>query len=368
MTSSRRPIDDVSHGMRVAAWWSLCFLAIAAAALVLAWLLAQVGLVTVTLAVGIMLTALLQPLVAGLHRRGVPRGLAAVGVFVLGILVFIALVWFVVDQITAAQTSMSGRLYDAADSIQHWLVTGPLQLDPADASRYTTDLDDTISSNTDMIRERLESTASSALGIVSGAVLCLFATLFLMLDDGRIWRWVLGLFPRRVRAQVHRGGAAAWRTLTVYMRSLVLLAALNALTMVPVMLLAGMPLVVPLAVLLFLGSLVPMIGVIVAGVIVALIALVTQGVTTAVVVTIALVVIVQLFGNLLNPIILGKFVNIHPLAILVTVTAGTLVAGIFGAFVAVPIVAVINNAVKVMRHPPADRPAPRDEPVSETTA
>ena len=110
-----------------------------------------------------------------------------------------------------------------------------------------------------------------------------------------------------------------------------------------------MPLVVPLAVLLFLGSLVPLIGVLVAGVVVCLIAFVSQGLTTAIVVAIALVLIVQLFGNLLNPIILGKAVDIHPLAILVGVTGGTLVAGIFGAFVAVPFVAVVNNAIRAVR-------------------
>ncbi len=348
---SRRPLDDVTHGVRVAAWWSLCFLLVAGAVVVLCWLLAKIGLVTVTVAVAIMLAAMLQPFVGALHRHGMPRGLAATLVFVVGILVFGVLVWFVVGQIIGAGTDLANQLDDTAASVQHWLVHGPLHVDAADAGRYTTNLDDTIRDNTDLIRDRVRSTASSALAIASSAVLCMFATLFLLLDDGRIWRWVTGLFPRHVRPQVGRAGVAAWRTLTVYMRSLVLLAALNALAMVPVMMIAGMPLVVPLAVLLFLGSLVPMIGVIVAGVIVAMIALVTQGVTTALVVTIALVVIVQLFGNLLNPIILGKFVSIHPLAILVTVTAGTLVAGIFGAFVAVPLVAVINNAVKVIRNP-----------------
>ncbi len=351
-----RPIDDVSRGVRVAAWWSLCFITIVAALVVLGWLLSRVGLVTVTLAVAIMLTALLQPFVAGLHRHGMPRGLAAILVYILGIAIFGALVWFVVEQIVSSKDTLLDQLDDAAGSIQHWLVHGPLHVDAADASRYTTNLDDTIRENSDNIRDWLRTTAGSAMSIVSSAVLCMFATLFLILDDGRIWRWAVGLFPRHLHDQIGRAGVAAWRTLTVYMRSLVLLAALNALAMVPVMIIAGMPLVVPLSVLLFLGSLVPLIGVIVAGVIVAIVALVTQGVTTALVVVVALIVIVQLFGNLLNPIILGKFVAIHPLAILVTVTAGTLVAGIFGAFVAVPLVAVINNAIKVMRHPGDEAP------------
>lgn len=184
--------------------------------------------------------------------------------------------------------------------------------------------------------------------MLSGGVFCLFATLFMLFDNGRIWGWVVSMFPT-TSTTTQEAGQAGWRTLTAYMRSLVLLAAINAVAMVPVMMIADMPLVVPLAVLLFLGSLVPLIGVLVAGVVVCLIAFVSQGLTTAIVVAIALVLIVQLFGNLLNPIILGKAVDIHPLAILVGVTGGTLVAGIFGAFVAVPFVAVVNNAIRAVR-------------------
>ncbi|TWP34213.1 AI-2E family transporter [Leekyejoonella antrihumi] len=351
----RRATDDVSYGIRVAALWSVCFIAVVAGIVVLAWMLSKVGLVTTTVGVSIMLCALLQPFVTYLQRVGVPRVLAAVVVFIVGIVVFGVLIWFVVSQIANAHATLTDQLTGAAKTIDQWLVSGPLHMSPRNANRYTINLEGTISENADVITNRLASTATSALGLVSGAVLCIFATLFLMLDDGRIWGWVVGLFPVHIRSHVREAGNAAWRTLTIYMRSLVLLAAVNALAMVPVMLIAGIPLVIPLAVLLFLGSLVPLIGVIVAGVIVALIALVTQGVTTAIVVTIILVVVVQLFGNLLNPVILGKFVAVHPLAILVTVTAGTLVAGAFGAFVAVPLVAVINNAIKVMRvHEPAE--------------
>jgi len=96
-------------------------------------------------------------------------------------------------------------------------------------------------------------------------------------------------------------------------------------------------------VLLFLGSLIPLIGMLVTGLVVVLIALVTKGVVMALVMAVALILTVQLEGNLLNPYILGKAVQIHPLGILMGVTAGTIVGGIFGAFIAVPLVAVLNN-------------------------
>src|SRR5665811_2133050 len=114
------------------------------------------------------------------------------------------------------------------------------------------DLTNTITENRASLAQGVFSTANRTLAIVGGAVFCLFATLFLLTDDGGIWRWVVRLFPWETRAKVAHAGTVAWRTLIAYMRSTVLLALINALTMVVVMLIAGMPLVVPLGVLLFL--------------------------------------------------------------------------------------------------------------------
>ena len=347
---AKRPIEDVSFGVQVAAWWSLCILLILAAITALGALLSHVYLVTVTITIAVMLCALLEPSVSILRKVGLPRPLAAFLVFVLGIAAISFLTWYAISQIAAAKDVLITQVQDAAVTIRHWLVYGPLRVAPKQADKYTTNLGNTLAQNQGNILSGVASQASGALGVLSGAVLCLFATLFMLLDNGSMWRWVVRLAPVHSRGHVATAGAAAWRTLTAYMRSLVLLGGINAFAMVPAMWIAGLPLVAPLAVLIFLGSLVPLIGVIVAGVIVCLIALVTKGVATAIVMAVVLVLIVQLFGNLLNPIILGKAVDLHPLAILVTVTAGTLLAGAFGAFVGVPLVAVLNNGIKAIRN------------------
>jgi Predicted permease len=220
------------------------------------------------------------------------------------------------------------------------------------------DLTKTITENRASLAQGVFATANSALIVVSGAVFCLFATLFLLTDDGGIWRWVVRLFPYEARAKVAHAGNVAWRTLIAYMRSTVLLALINALTMVVVMLIAGMPLVVPLGVLLFLGSMIPLIGMLVAGVVVVLVALVTKSLVMALVMALALILTIQLEGNLLNPFILGKAVQIHPLGILMGVTAGTILGGIFGAFIAVPLVAVLNNVANDVHGRDMGEPAP----------
>ena len=364
-----RPSDTVSWGFQVAAAWALCFLIVVAALFVLLNLLNAVSLVTITVIVAVMISALLQPAVGLLTRHRVPRILAAILVFVLGMTALVGAAWFVVLQISANSSALGGQLLDAVGTIRTWLVTGPPRMSETQVNQLIDDLTKTVTENRAGLAQGAFATANSALVVVGGAVFTLFATLFLLVDDGGIWRWVVRLFPGQARAKVAHAGNVAWRTLIAYMRSTVLLAMINALTMVVIMLIAGMPLVVPLGVLLFLGSMIPLIGMLVAGVVVVLVALVTKSLVMALIMALALFLTVQLEGNLLNPYILGKAVQIHPLGILMAVTAGTILGGIFGAFIAVPLVAVLNNVAndvhgRAIGEPRPDPPSP-DPPSSD---
>ena len=361
--------ETVSWGLQVAAAWALRFLLVAAALVVLLNLLNSVSLVTITVIVAVMICALLRPGVELLMRYRVPRIPAALLVFVLGMSALVAAAWFVVQQVTASSSELGSQLLDAVGTIRNWLVTGPPKMSEHQVQQLIDDLTKTITDNRASLAQGVFATANSALVVVGGAVFCLFATLFLLTDDGGIWRWVVRLFPSEAQSKVAHAGIVAWRTLIAYMRSTVLLALINALTMVVVMLIAGMPLVVPLGVLLFLGSMIPLIGMLVAGVVVVLVALVTKSLVVAVVMALALVLTIQLEGNLLNPFILGKAVQIHPLGILMGVTAGTILGGIFGAFIAVPLVAVLNNVAndihnRGVEEPVADQLA--TEPLPQT--
>ena len=353
----------VSWGVQIAAAWSLCFLLVVAALFVLVSLLNSVSLVTITVIVAVMICALLQPAVGLLMRYRVPRIPAALLVFVLGMTALVGAAWFVIQQISANSSALGGQMQDAAVKIRTWLVTGAPRMSENQVDQLIDQITKQVTDNRAALAQGAFATANSALVVVGGVVFCLFATLFLMTDDGGSWRWVVRLFPGPAQPKVAHAGNVAWRTLIAYMRSTVLLALINALTMVVIMLVAGMPLVVPLGVLLFLGSMIPLIGMLVAGVVVILVALVTKSLLMAVVMALALFLTVQLEGNLLNPYILGKAVRIHPLGILMAVTAGTIVGGIFGAFIAVPLVAIVNNVVTdVMGRPPDEAtPVPQTE-------
>lgn len=352
-----RTADEVSWGFQVTAAWALRFLIVMAALYVLLVILNSVSLVTITVIVAVMICALLQPVVVLLTHYRVPRTLAAVLVFVLGMTTLVAAAWFVVQQVSSNSSALGGQLLDAVTTIRHWLVKGPARMSEHQVNQLVSDLTNTISQNRASLAQGAFATANSALLVISGAVFCLFATLFLLSDDGGIFAWVVQLFPQESRVKVAHAGNVAWRTLIAYMRSTVLLALINSFTMVVIMLIAGMPLVVPLGVLLFLGSLIPLLGMLVAGVVVVLVALVTKSALMALFMAVALVLTVQLEGNLLNPLIMGKAVNIHPLGILMAVTAGTILGGIFGAFIAVPLAAIINNVVNDIRARPPGQPA-----------
>ena len=342
--------DDSGRGLRVMANLALRFLLVVAALYVLLLILNAISLVTITVVVALLVSALLQPAVAWLVGRGVPRPVAAIGVFVVGIVTIGVAVWFAISQVASNATLIADQLSNALTAIQDWLVHGPLHLSSQQVDQIGTQLQQALTTNRGSIISGVFATASSAVGVISGGVLCLFAIFFMLLDDGQIWRWVVSLFPDREEPRVVHAGQVAWTTLSAYMRSCVVLAFINSLTMVIVMLVAGMPLVVPLGVLLFLGSLIPLVGMIVAGSVVVLVALVTKSVAVAIVMAVALVLTVQLEGNLLNPWIMGKAVSIHPLAILLAVTGGTILGGVFGAFIAVPFVAVLNNVRTTVRH------------------
>ncbi|MBK7722102.1 MAG: AI-2E family transporter [Austwickia sp.] len=343
--------------VREAAAWSGRFLLIVAALFVLWRMLDAISLVTISLTVATMISAVLRPGANVLTGRGLPRWMSGSVVFLVGVGVLTLIVWFVISQITSNTDIIAVQLMNAGRDISRWLSEGPLQMSEEQLNKITSDISNQLISAQGDMASRAFSTATSALSILSGAILCLFTLLFLLLDDGSIWRWVMSLFPAHAQAKVQDGGMVAWRTLVAYMRSTVLLAAINALTMVPVMMIAKIELYVPLGVLLFLGSLIPMVGMLVAGAVLVLIALVMNGPVIALVMGIALFLTIQLEGNLLNPYILGKAVNIHPLAILATVTAGTLAGGIFGAFIAVPAVAIINNVAAALR-PRTSTPMP----------
>ena len=211
------------------------------------------------------------------------------------------------------------------------------------------------------------STAAATLEFLASLFLVLFSTFFFLRDGKRIWRFVTGILPRVAREPVAAAGEAAWLTLVAYVRATVLVAFIDAVGIGLSLLFLRVHFAFPLAALVFIGAFVPIVGATISGVVAILIALVDRGPVVALGVLIAVIAVQQLEGHVLQPLIMGRAVSIHPLAVIVGIATGVVLAGIIGALVAVPIVAVMNTGIRHLvgnRHPIPDevvvssRPSP----------
>ena len=180
-------------------------------------------------------------------------------------------------------------------------------------------------------------------------LLAMFSTLFLLYDGPNIWNWVLKLFPVAARDGLAGAGPRAWRTLTLYVRGTVIVALIDAIFIGVGIFFLGVPMAVPLAVVIFLSSFVPLVGAVASGAVAVVVSLVTQGPFTALMVLVVVLAVQQIEGHILQPFILGRAVRVHPLAVVLSVAAGSLIAGIGGAISAVPLVAVANTVVGYLR-------------------
>ncbi|AEE47071.1 AI-2E family transporter [Cellulomonas fimi] len=341
------PADHaVPPAVRAAASWSWRLLLIGAALAVLLWLIAQLKVVVVPVAVALLLTVLLAPLVGWLHRRLRLRRGAAAGIAVVAL---VAVVGTLLGLAGRSVVRGIGDLWDQAsegiDTILDWLATGPLQLSTADLEGWVDRLQESASGASSSVLSGVLTGATTVGHLLAGAVIALFCTFFFLLDGRTIWAWVVGLLPRGSREHVHQAARRGVVTLGAYTRTQILVAAVDAVGIGVGAAILGVPLALPLAILVFLGSFVPIVGAVVTGSIAVLVALVAQGPGAAIVMLAIVLGVQQLEGHVLQPFLMGHAVSLHPVAVLLSVAAGSFVAGILGALFAVPIVAVLNTVV-----------------------
>ncbi|MCX5613457.1 MULTISPECIES: AI-2E family transporter [unclassified Streptomyces] len=350
---ARDPAAAVPWGIRVAAAAGWRFLVLAATLWVLMRVIGAVRLVALAVVVALLVTALLQPTVARLHRSGLSRGAATALTATCGFVLLGLVGWFVVWQVLDNLGNLSERVQEGIDELKQWLIDSPLHVTEQQINDIADTLSDTIGTSTSEITSTGLQGVTVLVEVITGLLLAMFATLFLLYDGKRIWRWTLGLVPAAARPGVAGAGPRAWRTLTAYVRGTMIVALIDAVFIGLGIYLLGVPLAVPIGVVIFLASFVPLVGAVVSGALAVVVALVTEGVFTALMALMVVLVVQQIEGHLLQPFILGRAVRVHPLAVVLAVAMGGAVAGIGGAVVAVPLVAVGNTVVGYLRAHPA---------------
>lgn len=343
------PVQAVPWGVRVAAEAGWRLLVLAGTVWVLMRVISAVQLVVLAFVAALLITALLQPAVAGLTRRGVPRGLATALAAILGFVVMGLIGWFVTWQVMENIDNLSDQVQDGIDELRNWLLNSPFHVTDKQINDIAENLRDAIGANTDQITSAGLEGVTVVVEALTGILLAAFSTLFLLYDGRRIWEWTLKLVPAAARPGVAGAGPRAWRTLTAYVRGTVIVALIDAIFIGLGIYFLDVPMAVPLAVFIFLFAFIPLVGAVVSGALAVVVALVTQGVFTAVLVLAVVLAVQQIEGHILQPFILGRAVRVHPLAVVLSVAAGGMVAGIGGAVVAVPLVAVTNTVVGYLR-------------------
>ncbi len=338
------------HGLKVTTAYAWRFVVIAVAAGILIWIVIQLKLLVVPLLVAILVAALIWPGFTWLLRHRVPRWLAIV-VSVIGTFAVIGgLLWLAVWQISREWGSVRARTLESVQQLRQYLVEGPLHLTEAQ-------IDSVLWQAWTFLQQQAELLWSGALAIGStvghvatGAVLSLFILLCILADGAGIWRWVVRLFPRRARADVDGAGRAGWATVVTYARTQLLVATIDAIGIGLGAFLLGVPLAIPIGVLVFLGAFVPFVGAIVTGTLAVFLALVYNGPWIAFWMIIVVLGVQQLEGHVLQPLLMGSAVKVHPLAVVLVVAGGAMIAGIPGALFAVPIAAFINVVAVYLSH------------------
>lgn len=343
------PVSVVPWGMRVAAEASWRLLLLAGMLWVLMKVISEVRLVVLAFAAAMLVTALLQPFVVRLRRLGLPRGLATAVTAILGFVVIGLVGWFVVWQVMENLDDLSDRVRDGINELKLWALDSPFHVTEKQINDIAKNLSETIGTNTEQITSAGLQGVTVLVEVLTGILLAMFSTLFLLYDGKRIWNWTLGLVPAAARPGVAGAGPRAWRTLTAYVRGTVLVALIDAIFIGLGIYFLDVPMAVPLAVFIFLFAFIPLVGAVVSGALAVVVALVTQGVFSALMVLLVVLAVQQIEGHVLQPFILGRAVRVHPLAVVLSVAAGGLVAGIGGAVVAVPLVAVTNTAVGYLK-------------------
>ena len=343
---SRDSKDSVSWGIRVTASWAVRMLVIAAAVYLLFRLLSTFGVVTVPVALALLGSALMSPLVGWLQRHGVPRALATLVAMVGGLAVVAGVLTFVIQAFINGLPELQDKVSASINQVQQWLITGPFHLRQEEITQAGNNLTGSLKSHTNELTAGAISTAGTVTELLTAGLLTVFTLIFFLHGGREIWEFVIKVVPVRARDAVDVAGHRGFASLVGYVRATVAVAGVDAIGIGIGLGALQVPLALPLAALVFLGAFIPIIGAVLTGIVAVLVALVTKGLVVALIVLGVVLLVQQVEAHALQPLLLGRAVQLHPVAVVLAIAAGTVVGGIIGALLAVPTIAVLNSAIR----------------------
>ena len=346
--AASKPRVMVPIGLERATAWSWRFLLVAAALAVGVFLIIQLSFVVVPLLIAVLLAALAAPLALGLRALKFPGWLATLTTVIAFFAVISGLFWLVIGAFVQGWEPLRERTILAYEDFVQYLLDSPLQVSEEQLTGWFQDFIVEAEIDSGWVVSGALSVSSSVGSWLVGAGIAIFALIFFIHDGKRIWEYLVGWFPVAARPAILGSGLAGWSTLLNYVKVQIFVAFVDAVGIGLGAFFLGLPLVAPIAIAVFLGAFVPIVGATVAAALAVLIALVYEGPVIALVMLIIVLVVQQIEGQVLQPLVMGAAVRIHPLAIVIAVAGGGYLAGIAGVLFAVPVVAFVNVVVSYL--------------------
>ncbi len=345
---SRDAAAAVPYPLRVAAAVSWRLLVVAGMVVVLGYVVIALRQVVVPVAVALLFTALLGPVVDWLTSRRVPRGIATLVVMIAGLVLIGGLLAFVIQAFVIGLPELQTQIVNSFQQIRTWLENPPFGLPRVNLQNPVNSFSEWLARNRVAITSGALSTAVTVGQYLTGAALALFTLIYFLYGGRSMWGFLLGALPREVRARVDVAGRRGFVSLVGFIRATVLVAIVDAVSIGIGLVVVGAPLVVPLAALTFLAAFIPVVGAVVSGVIAVLVVLVAKGLIPALIVLGVVIGVQQLEGNVLQPLLMGRAVELNGVAVVLAVSVGVVLAGIAGALLSVPLLALLNAGVRAL--------------------
>ncbi len=354
----------VPSWLQTGAAWSWRLLIIAIVVYLAARAIGVLYVVVVPCVAALLLTALLQPLAGRLTRAGLPNLAATWCTLLIAAAVIGGLAMLITNRVSADYPALVAETKHTVAQVQSLLSGPPFHVKSSTVKNFLDNIPSFLSKHRSLVAGTLVTGGKIAAEFFGGLVLMLFVMFFLIKDGERIWGWLLGKMQPHNARRWDRAGRASWTAVVYYMRGTVVVAAIHGVVVGLALWIMGVPLALPLAVLVFIAAFVPLVGLLVAGALAVVVTLVAKGWLDALILVIVLVVEDQLEAHLLQPQVVGRVIRLHPLAVILALAVGSVLAGIPGALVAVPVVAVLTRALPELgrREPPDPDPPDPDPP------
>ncbi|KAB7744021.1 AI-2E family transporter [Nostocoides sp. F2B08] len=349
--SGRQVVSAVPFGLLVSALVGLCFIVLSIAGYLLLRILNPVSPAITGIAFAVLLAGLLLPLKRA-FTRVIPQDYAAAGLAMVTFLGgLIGLMYVTGAQLVSGFAELRESVFAALEAIQEWLRDGPLDAGEVGLSDYFQQAQDWVMGNSGSIVTGALAAGSRIGTFTVAAGLALVTAFFFLADGRRIWLWFISLLPSALEDRVDRAFSTGFQSVRAYVKTQAIVAAVDAVGIGLGALILGLPLVLPLTIVVFLASFVPVVGAFVSGALVVLIAGFSEGLTAALIMVGIVLLVQQIEGNVLQPLLMSKAVDLHPWGVIIGVTIGSYVYGIVGALFAVPVMAMIKVVVQSLRNP-----------------